>query len=62
MEDLNGWKKTLDKKPTVAFKIYPGLNHLFMPGTGPSSEAEYLKPNHVHEDVVQDIYEWILKH
>lgn len=62
MEDLNGWKKALEKKPVVTFKTYPALNHLFMPGTGPSSDAEYLKPNHVPEDVVQDIGEWIGKH
>jgi dienelactone hydrolase len=62
MADLNGWKKALDKKPAVTFKIYPGLNHFFMPGTGPSSGAEYLKPNHVQEDVVQDIEAWIAKH
>ncbi|MBZ5522172.1 MAG: alpha/beta fold hydrolase [Acidobacteriia bacterium] len=62
MEDLNGWKKALEKKPTVTFKVYPGLNHLFMPGTGPSSDAEYLHPNHVPQDVVQDIEAWISKH
>ncbi len=60
--DLNGWKQALEKKPTITFKTYPTLNHLFMPGTGPSSDAEYLKPNHVPEDVVQDIAAWIIKH
>ena len=62
MADLAGWKRTLEKKPTVTFTVYPGLNHLFMPGTGPSSDAEYLKPNHVPANVVQDIGAWILKH
>jgi uncharacterized protein len=60
--DLNGWKQALEKKSTVTFKTYPALNHLFMPGVGPSSDAEYLKPNHVPEDVVQDITAWIVKH
>jgi len=64
-DDFNGWKAALnkdkDKKPTAAFKIYPGLNHLFMAGSGPSSDAEYLKPNHVQEDVIQDIGAWVDK-
>ncbi len=60
--DLNGWKQALDKKTIVAFKTYPTLNHIFMPGTGPSSDAEYLKPNHVLEAVVEDIAGWIVKH
>jgi len=60
--DLNGWKQALEKKSTVTFKTYPALNHLFMPGAGPSSDAEYLKPNHVPEAVVEDIAGWIVKH
>jgi uncharacterized protein len=62
MEDFNGWKGALDKKPAVTFKIYPGLNHLFMAGSGPSSDVEYLKPNHVQADVIQDIGAWINQH
>ncbi len=62
MADFNGWKNALDKKPTATLKTYPSLNHLFMAGTGPSSDAEYLKPNHVQEEVVQDIAGWITKH
>lgn len=60
--DLNGWKQALEKKSTITFKTYPTLNHLFMPGTGPSSDAEYLKPKHVLEAVIEDIAGWILKH
>lgn len=60
--DLNGWKQALEKKSTVTFKTYPALNHFFMPGTGPSSDAEYLKPNHMLETVVEDIAGWIVKH
>ncbi len=57
--DFDGWKKALGTKPNVSFKLYPDLNHLFMPGTGPSSPAEYMKPNHVPEPVVADIAAWI---
>lgn len=62
MADFGGWKKALDKNPAVTFKVYPGLNHMFMPGTGPSSDAEYLHPDHVPPDVLQDIEAWLGKH
>lgn len=57
--DFEGWKKALAGRTNAAFKLYPALNHHFMPGTGPSSNAEYLKPNHVLEQVISDIAEWI---
>jgi hypothetical protein len=44
----------------IAFKLYPALNQLFMPGTGPSSFAEYSKPNHVTKEVIDDIAAWII--
>ncbi len=46
-------------KPAARFKFYPALNHVFMPGTGPSSGAEYLKPSHVSEEVIGDMADWI---
>ncbi len=46
-------------KPAARFKPYPALNHVFMPGTEPSSGAEYLKPNHVSEEVIGDMADWI---
>lgn len=57
--DFEGWKKALGAKPNVSFKLYPDLNHLFMPGSGPSSPAEYMKPNHIPEQVIADIAAWI---
>ena len=57
--DFEGWKKALAAQPSASFKLYPALNHLFMAGEGPSSGAEYEKPNHVQEAVVQDAAEWI---
>jgi dienelactone hydrolase len=61
MADFDGWKKSLSSQPSASFKTYPALNHLFMPGSGPGSGAEYLQPNHVPEDVVQDIAGWVKK-
>jgi len=60
--DLNVWKQALGKKSTVTLKSYPALNHFFMPGAGPSSDAEYLKHNHVLEAVVEDIAGWVFQH
>jgi len=57
--DFEGWKKALAAQPTASFKLYPALNHLFMAGEGQSSAAEYEKPNHVLEAVVQDAAEWV---
>jgi uncharacterized protein len=61
MADFDGWKRALGAQPSASFKTYPALNHLFMPGSGPGSGAEYMKPNHVPEEVVQDIVAWVKK-
>jgi len=55
MIDFDGWKKALAGHPNVTFKTYPSLNHLFMPVAGPSTGADYMMPNHVELDVIEDI-------
>jgi fermentation-respiration switch protein FrsA (DUF1100 family) len=57
--DFEGWKKAFSGHANATFKLYPALNHLFMPGTGPSSGSEYQKPNHVPKEVIDDIAAWI---
>src|SRR5262245_56954268 len=57
--DFDGWKKALAGHTNAVFKLYPALNHHFMPGTGPSTNTEYLKPNHVLEQLINDIAAWI---
>jgi dienelactone hydrolase len=61
MTDLALWKKALAGRTNVTFKTYPAINHLLMPGTGPSVPAEYNKPNHVEQDVIEDMAAWIKK-
>ena len=61
MDDYERWRFALAANPRVTFKIYPGLNHLFMPGAGKSLPAEYNVPSHVAADVVSDIAAWIRK-
>lgn len=62
MVDFHGWENVLQGKEDVTFKSFPNLNHLFIPGTGPSSPDEYNKPGHVAEAVVRDIADWIERH
>jgi fermentation-respiration switch protein FrsA (DUF1100 family) len=60
--DFDGWKKALGTQPSVTFKLYPRLNHLFLPGEGKSTPAEYEHPDHVAEPVVTDIAGWLKAH
>jgi uncharacterized protein len=59
--DFDGWKKALDSRPDVTFKIYSDLNHMFMTGKGKSTPEEYEQAGHVSEVVVDDIAGWISK-
>ena len=59
MEEFARWKAALAGRPDVTFHSYPGLNHLFLPGSGKSLPAEYDRPAHVDEAVVNDIAAWI---
>jgi hypothetical protein len=58
-EDLAGWKRALAGHPDAVFRLYPGLNHLFMEGSGPGSPDEYAAPGHVAAVVVEDLAAWI---
>lgn len=60
--DFERWRATLGTRPTVTFKLYPKLNHLFITGEGKSSPDEYSQPGHVAEPVVTDIATWIKSH
>jgi hypothetical protein len=44
----------------VTVSTYPGLNHLFMPGEGQSRPEEYTTLNHVAEQVIADLGEWLV--
>jgi len=61
--DFEQYKKILKNHPDATFKMYPGLNHLFMQtvyGRNISKGVkEYKKPQHVEEYVIDDIAEWI---
>jgi len=59
MADFKGWTDALSETKGFSSKVYPGLNHFFIAGSGPSVPAEYLKPSHVDGAVVEDIAAWI---
>ncbi len=59
MADFAGWKEALSMRKDVRLKSYPKLNHLFMEGEGKAKPAEYDKPGHVAQEVVDDIARWV---
>jgi hypothetical protein len=61
MEDFDTWKKELDGKPNVQFKLYPDLNHVFITGKDKCRPEEYMIPGHVEAEVINDIAAWISK-
>lgn len=60
-DDLSRWQAALDGRPDVTIRVYPADNHLFFPGEGPSSPAEYEPAQHVDPAVVADIAAWLTK-
>lgn len=62
-KDFNGYKKLLGDRPNVTFKLYPNLNHLFMPsvyGEILKAKKEYRVAQHVEPQVINDLANWIL--
>ncbi len=61
MDAFRDWQHTLAKRADVSFKSYPKLDHLFLEGTGPASDADYARPRNIPKYVVDDIAAWIKK-
>ena len=62
-KDFDGYKKLLGDTPNVTFKLYPNLNHLFMPsvyGEIRKAKKEYKVAQQVDHQVINDISEWII--
>lgn len=61
--DFDCYKRLLGDMPNVTYKLYPNLNHMFMPavyGKILKVKKEYKIPQHVDKQVVNDISDWIL--
>ena len=52
------WNKELKQKEGVTFKMYKGLNHAFMQGTG-WQEQDFLINSNISHIVINDITNWI---
>lgn len=60
IEDFENWKKALEGRADVEFKLYPRLNHLFFEGRGMATPNEYLQVHgSVALDVIEDIAGWV---
>ena len=53
--DVETWRKGLSGVPRVQIVTLPGLNHLFIEGSGKPGPAEYDKPGHVDARVIEKI-------
>ncbi|MFC3452310.1 alpha/beta fold hydrolase [Amycolatopsis speibonae] len=58
-DDLSRWRAGLADRPDVTIRVHADDDHLFFPGTGPSTPADYEEPAHVDPAVIDDIAEWL---
>ncbi|MFW5434138.1 alpha/beta fold hydrolase [Paenibacillus apiarius] len=61
-EHLEGWKEALKNRKDVETKLYPKLNHIFVPSDKPSTGEEYFVPGNVPLDVINDVAKWVKSH
>ncbi|MCH4886679.1 DUF3887 domain-containing protein [Acidaminobacter sp. JC074] len=59
IEDYKLWLNQFSSDDKWTFNLYPTLNHLLMPGEGKATNEEYKKQNHVSENLIEDIANWI---
>ncbi|CRK84672.1 alpha/beta hydrolase family protein [Neobacillus massiliamazoniensis] len=62
-KDFDVYRNLLGDMPNVTFKLYPNLNHLFMPsvyGEILKAKKEYKVAQRVDKQVINDISDWIL--
>lgn len=57
--DFELWKTTLGERSNVTYKLYEGLNHLFMETNGLRTSAEYDTAGTVSQEVIDDISNFI---
>jgi dienelactone hydrolase len=58
-DDLAQWRETLGHRADVTIRVYDADNHLFFPGPGKSTPADYSSPQHVDPAVVADVAQWL---
>lgn len=63
--DFALYKELLIHHPDVTFRLYDDLNHCFVPsvyGRIDKAKQEYAVEQHISDDVISDIAEWICNH
>jgi len=63
-KDFAAYKQLLSGKPNVTFRLYENLNHAFVPsvyGNIMKAKQEYNVEQHIGEDVLADIANWIME-
>jgi uncharacterized protein len=58
-DDYEGFRRALAGRSNVSFQLYPGLNHRFVAGEGPSTPEEYEKLGHADARVISDVATWL---
>lgn len=58
-DDLSRWKAGVGERSDVTICVYDADNHLFFPGSGPSTPGEYEPAQHVDPAVIADIADWL---
>lgn len=58
-DDLARWREGLGHRADVTIRVHDADNHLFFPGTGESTPADYVPPQHVDPAVIADIAQWL---
>ena len=60
--DFRQYQELLGDRDNVTFRLYPGLNHCFVPTLGmniANAKKEYAKERHIPAEVLDDIAGWI---
>ena len=61
--DFAGYQTLLEGHDNATFKLYPGLNHAFVPALSDDinkARKEYSVERHIGDEVIGDIAQWIL--
>lgn len=61
-KDYPLWQQVLAGKDNVRFRLYDGLNHLFMQNNGKQDTTEYDSKGQVDQNVIDDIGAFIRQH
>lgn len=59
--EMELWRTLLKENSQAQFELFPNLNHLGLPGKGPSLPAEYEEADNVPAELIDKVVSFILK-